>query len=170
MKLIVAVDRNWGIGYRGDLLARVSADLKNFRLITSGKVVVYGSNTLYTFPNASPLKNRTNIVLSRSRDFAVSGAYVAHSLDELFEMLKNYPTDDVYVIGGASVYNQLLCFCDAAYVTKFDKAYKSDVSIPNLDESDEWKCTLVSEEMQSNPETDTEGGLSFCFCTYVRVK
>lgn len=170
MKLVVAVDKNWGIGYKGDLLARVKADLKNFKDLTSGKVVVYGSNTLATFPHSAPLKNRTNLVLNPSADFTVEGATVVHSLDELFETLKNYNTDDVYIIGGASVYRQLLEYCDTAYVTKFDKAYQSDVGIPNLDDSGEWVCASVSDKQQSDPLTDTEGGLGFCFCTYIRAK
>ena len=170
MKMIVAVDREWGIGNKGDLLARVREDLFFFRDKTKGKTVVLGSNTLATFPGGKVLKNRVNIVLHPSPDYAPEGAIVAHSLDELFEILKEYDNDDVFIIGGASVYRQMLPFCDTAYVTKFDKSYEKDVYIPNLDESDEWELTEISEPHVSNPETDTEDGLSFNFCTYKRIK
>ena len=170
MKMIVAVDREWGIGNKGDLLARVREDLLFFRDKTKGKTVVLGSNTLATFPGGKVLKNRTNIVLHPDHAYAPEGAIVAHSLDELFELLKAYDTDEVFIIGGASVYRQMLPYCDTAYVTKFDKSYEKDVYIPDLDASEEWELTEMSEPHESNPETDTEGGLSFRFCTYNRIK
>ena len=170
MKMIVAVDREWGIGYRGDLLARIRADLMNFKNHTAGKTVVYGSNTLATFPGGKALKNRENIILHPSVDFKVEGATVVHSLDELFALLKaRENTDDVYVIGGASVYTQLLPYCDTAIVTKFDKSYDKDVYIPDLDLSDAWECCEIGERQESNEETDTEGGLGFRFTLYKRV-
>ena len=169
MKMIVAVDREWGIGNKGDLLARVRADLMNFRNETAGKTVVLGSNTLATFPGGRVLKNRTNIVLNPDPSYAPEGAVVAHSLDELFDILKEYDTDSVYIIGGASVYRQMLPYCDTAIVTKFDKSFEKDVFIPNLDELDEWRLDSVSEVMYSNEETDTEGGLPFTFCTYKKT-
>ena len=108
MKLIVAVDKEWGIGYKGDLLARIRADLLNFRDLTAGKVVILGSNTLATFPGGKALKNRTNIVLHPSQDYKVENTTVVHSIEELLEEVKKYNTDDVFVIGGASVYRQML--------------------------------------------------------------
>ena len=169
MKMIVAVDREWGIGNKGDLLARIRADLMNFRNETAGKIVVLGSNTLATFPGGRVLKNRTNIVLHPDPSYAPEGAIVAHSIDELFEILKNYNTDDVYIIGGASVYRQMLQYCDTAIITKFDKSFEKDVFIPNLDELPEWRLDSVSDVMYSNAETDTEGDLPFTFCTYKRI-
>ena len=170
MKLVVAVDKEWGIGNQGELLARVRADLKNFRQLTEGHVVILGSKTLATFPGGRPLKNRTNIVLSRRTDYAPDGALVARSIDELLELLKSYDTDDVYVIGGESIYTQLLPYCDTAYVTKFDKSYEKDAVMPNLDESDEWELFETSKTLVSNPETDSEVRLSFKFCTYKKIK
>lgn len=169
MKMIVAVDREWGIGNKGDLLARIRADLMNFRNETAGKTVVLGSNTLATFPGGRVLKNRTNIVLHPDPAYAPEGAIVAHSIDELLDILKSYNTDDVYIIGGASVYRQMLPYCDTAYVTKFEKSYEKDVYIPDLDVSDEWILSETSEPKVSDPETDTEGELTFRFCTYKRV-
>lgn len=170
MNLIVAVDKEWGIGYKGDLLARVKADLKNFQAITTGKIVVLGSNTLATFPGGKVLKNRTNIVLHPSLDYHPEGAIVVHSLDELFTELKKYNSDDVYVIGGASVYKQLLPYCNHAYITKFDKSYEKDVCIPNLDEDPEWKCVYEGETQVSNALTDTEADLEFKFTEYKKVE
>ena len=168
MNLIVAVDRNWAIGNKGDLLARVRADLKNFKAVTDGKVVILGSNTLATFPKGKVLPNRVNIVLHPSHEYSPEGAIVAHSIEETLEIVAKYDTRDVFIIGGASIYRQFLPYCDRAYITKFIKAYEADVSIPNLDESDEWECIFESAMMQSDPATDTEAGLAFRFCEYRR--
>ena len=104
MNLIVAVDENWAIGCRGDLLVRIPADHKMFRQETTGKVVVLGRKTMDTFPGGQPLKNRTNIVLSRNPQYTQKDAIVVHSVEELLEKLKEYDTQDVYIIGGSSVY------------------------------------------------------------------
>ena len=169
MNLIVAVDENWAIGRNGDLLAHMKEDMKFFRRATNGRVVLMGRKTLDSFPGGNPLKNRTNIVLHPDPAYAPEGAIVAHSLDELFEILKNYNTDDVYIIGGASVYRQMLPYCDTAIITKFDKSFEKDVFIPNLDELADWRLESVSDVMYSDAETDTEGGLPFTFCTYKRI-
>lgn len=169
MKLVVAVDREWGIGFRGELLAHVRADLRNFQQLTTGGVVILGSKTLATFPGGRVLKNRTNIVLSRDPEFHPEGAIVVHSTDELKAVLGDYDDSRVFVIGGASVYSQLLDLCDTAYVTKFKKLFEKDAYFPNLDADPAWKCVSVGDEQQSCAETDSEGGLSFCFCEYRRV-
>lgn len=165
MNLIVAVDENWGIGYKGDLLARVREDLKNFRRVTDGKTVVYGSNTLSTFPGGRVLPNRTNIVLNWNPDYAPEGAIVVHSLEELFAELKQYSREDVFVIGGASVYNQLLPYCDKAYVTKFRKCFESDVWIPDLDAAEDWKVAWAQE-----PVSVEDADFLIQFMLYERVK
>jgi len=170
MKFIVAVDKEWGIGYKGDLLARVRADLARFRRLTAGKVVVYGSNTLATFPGGKALPKRTNIVLNWDMDYHPEGATVAHSLDELFELLEAYDTDDVFVIGGASMYRQLIPYCDVGFITFFDKSYEKDVCIPDLDKDPEWIRVSKSETFTSDPDTDTEAGLEYYFTEYRRVK
>ena len=168
MKLVVAVDEGWGIGYNGELLAHVRADLRNFAKLTTGHAVVLGSKTLATFPGGRPLKNRTNIILSRRPDYAPEGALVVHSEGELLELIKTLPEDDVFVIGGASVYELLLPYCDTAYVTKFKKTYTADAFFANLDADPAWECISVGEEQISDVETDSEGGLRFCFCEYHR--
>ena len=125
MKLIVAVDREWGIGYRGELLARVRADLLHFQRLTTGKIVVLGSNTLSTFPGGRVLKNRTNLVLNPDVKYQPEGAVVVHNLDELFETLRAYPSDDVFVIGGALVVFALSKFSKYGLV---DLSFLSSVS------------------------------------------
>jgi len=169
MKLVVAVDREWGIGYKGELLARVRADLRYFQSLTKGNVVILGSKTLATFPGGRILKDRVNLVLSRKPDYSPEGAIVLHSMDELFEELKKYDTDSVFVIGGSNVYHQLLPYCDTAYVTKFDKSFEKDAFFDNLDQSDEWELASEGETQISNPETDTESDMPFRFCTYKRI-
>ena len=169
MKLIVAVDRDWGIGYKGDLLARIRADLMYFKELTENKIVILGSNTLATFPGGKALKNRTNIVLHPSSEYQPENTTVVHSIDELLEEVKKYDTDDVFVIGGASVYRQMLPYCNTAYVTKFDKSYDKDVYFPDLDSDSEWELVSVGEKQTSNPEKDSEAGLDFYFTQYKRI-
>ena len=108
MNAIVAVDRNWAIGNKGSLLVSIPNDMKMFRQTTTGKVVVLGRKTLETFPQKQPLKNRTNIILSRDRGFTAGDAVVVHSIEELLEELKKYPSEDIYIIGGDSIYKQIM--------------------------------------------------------------
>ena len=108
MNLIAAVDKNWAIGKNNELLVRIPMDQKFFRETTTGKVVVMGRKTLESFPNGLPLKNRTNIVLTHNPNYKVNDAIIVHSLDELHEELKKYNSEDVYVIGGEKIYEQLL--------------------------------------------------------------
>lgn len=170
MKLIVAVDKEWGIGYKGDLLARVKADLMNFKALTAGKVVICGSNTVATFPGGKALKNRTSIVLHPDPAYTVEGATVVHSIDEALTEAAKYNSDDVFVIGGASIYRQMLPFVNECIITKFDKSFDKDVYFPDLDSSGEWQITDFGDEQISNPETDTIEGLKFRFYTYKRVR
>ena len=163
MKIIVAADKNWGIGKNNQLLVSIPADMKMFRQETTGKVVVMGRKTLESFPNGLPLKNRTNIVLTGNKNYKVNGAIIVHTVEELLEEIKKYPSDEVYCIGGDSVYKQLLPYCDTAHVTKIDFAYEADSHFPNLDEMPEWKITAESEEQ-------TYFDLEYTFVKYERVK
>ena len=146
MKLIVAVDKNWAIGNKGDLLTSIPEDKKFFRETTTGNVVVMGKKTLLSFPNGLPLKNRINIVLTTDVNFTAKDAIIVHSLEELDEELKKYNTDSVYVIGGAIVYDELLDKCNEAYVTYIDYQYDADCYFPHLEQQDEWVMTEESEE------------------------
>ena len=146
MKAILSADKNWGIGYKNKLLVSIPSDMKFFRQTTTGRVVVMGRKTLESFPGGLPLKNRTNIVLTGNRGYSVKDAVIVHTYDELREELKKYDTDDVYVIGGESVYRMLLPECDTVLVTKIDRAFQADTYFPNLDEMDEWEMTEEGEE------------------------
>lgn len=146
MNMIVAVDNNWAIGNKGELLIRIPNDHKHFREETTGKVVVLGRKTLETFPQGLPLKNRTNIILSTNKEFKVKDAVVVHSIEELLSELQKYDSEDVYIIGGDSIYKQMLPYCDVAHVTKIDHAYQADAYFPNLDEMPEWRITADSDE------------------------
>ena len=163
MNLIVAVDENWAIGNKNDLLIRIPADMKMFRQETTGKVVVLGRKTLETFPGGQPLKNRTNIILSTKKDYEVKDAIVVHSIEELLEELKKYPQEDIYIIGGETVYQQMLPYCNVAHVTKIDRAYEADAFFPNLDANEAWEITAESDE-QSYFDT------TYSFVKYEKVK
>lgn len=146
MNLIVAVDQNWAIGCKNKLLASIPGDQRFFRDVTTGNVVVLGRKTLETFPQGKPLKNRTNIILSSDPDYQVKDALVVHSMEELLQELEKYPPEQIYIIGGESVYRQLLPYCAIAHVTKINHAYEADSYFPNLDEDEEWEIAADSEE------------------------
>lgn len=146
MNIIVAVDKNWAIGFQNDLLVRIPADQRFFRLETTNKAVIMGRKTLESFPNGQPLKNRLNVVITSDENYKVKDAVVVHSIDEAMEAVKDYKSEDVYVIGGESIYKQMLPLCDIAHVTKIDYAYQADAYFPNLDENSDWIQTGESEE------------------------
>ena len=146
MNIIAAVDRNWAIGNKNSLLVKIPRDQKLFMEMTMGKVVVMGRNTLESLPQKQPLKNRENIILSSHKNYAVKGAAVVHSMEELFEELKQYKSEDIFVVGGETVYRELLPYCDTAHITKIDYEYEADARFPNLDELPGWKLVADSEE------------------------
>lgn len=163
MNLIVAVDDNWAIGLKNKLLVSIPADMKFFRETTTGKVVVMGRKTLESFPGGQPLKKRTNIVLTKDKNYRVKDAVVVNTIDDLLEELKQYDEKDVYVIGGESIYRQMLPYCKMAHVTRIHHEYEADTYFPNLDEMDEWIITGVSDE-------ETYFDLEYEFVRYERVK
>ncbi len=161
MNCIVAVDENWGIGYKNELLVSIPADMKLFREKTTGNVIIMGRKTLESFPNGLPLKNRVNIMLTKSEETSGNGEIVVHSVEEAVAEAGKYEDKEVYVIGGASIYEQFLPYVDKAYVTKIDHAYQADTYFPNLDQNDEWEMTEESEEQ-------TYFDLVYTFCVYER--
>lgn len=163
MNLIAAVDRNWAIGKNNQLLVRIPMDQKFFRETTTGKVVVMGRKTLESFPNGLPLKNRTNIVLTRNKNYKVPDAIIVHSMDELHEELAKYNSEDIYIIGGEQIYKALVDECDVAHITKIDYAYDADAYFPNLDAKPEWQIVADSEEQ-------TYFDLEFYFYKYEKIK
>lgn len=162
MNLIVAVDRNWAIGKENKLLVSIPQDMKFFREQTTGKVVAMGRKTLESFPGGQPLKNRVNIVLTSDPEYHVNGVIAVHTIKEMMEELKKYESEDIFVIGGESIYRQLLPYCHRAYVTRIDHAYDADTYFPNLDEDPQWKMTKISDEQ-------TYFDLEYVFTIYERV-
>lgn len=148
MKAIVAVDQNWGIGYNGELLFRISADLKRFKALTTGHTVVYGRKTLETFPGKRPLVGRRNIVLSHESAFSVPGAEICSSPEQVVALLDD--PKNAYVIGGASVYTLFLPLCTTVYVTKVHAACPADCYFENLDTNPDWLLAEQSGVMQEN--------------------
>lgn len=157
MKAIFHADKKWGIGKNNDLMFSIPKDMKFFRETTLHKVVVMGLNTLRSFPNGQPLKNRTNVVLSP--DDLEGDITVVHDLAELFGELKKYPPDDVFVIGGASVYRTLIPYCTEVLVTKVDCDGDADTFVPDLDKDENFRLVEQSEPVEDN-------GYILTFCTY----
>ena len=149
---IVHADKNWGIGKGNDMMFSLPQDMKFFRATTLNHTVVMGGNTLRSFPNGNPLKNRVNIVLSRGqvRDDCV----FVRSYDELkAEMKKRKDTEEIYVIGGGAVYKELLPYCDEALVTKVDAVGDAEVFFPNLDELENFVCVDEGTPIDDNGYT-----------------
>lgn len=164
MNIIVAVSENWGIGKDNQLLFSIPEDMKFFRNTTSGKVVIMGRKTLESFPNGAPLKNRVNIVITRDPLYSVEGAVVVNSIDEAVSYargLKEYTEDDLFVIGGDSIYGQMMDFVDTCYVTRVTKTVEADAFFPELDDDDKW-------EMSDRSELKESDGTEFYFATYRR--
>ena len=158
MKAIVAVDKNWGIGKKNDLLFSLPEDMKFFREHTLNKVVIMGSNTLKSFPGGKPLKNRTNIVLfpgGEKREDCI----IVESLEELSVKIKEFNGEDVFVIGGAMFYKTMLPYCTEVLVTKVDADGGAEVFYENLDKLSNWSCEYVSEPVETN-------GYTIRFTTY----
>lgn len=162
MNLIAAVDHNWALGNKGKLLVSIPGDHKFFRKMTKDKVVIYGRKTLETFPMKQPLDNRTNIILTRDASLRVKDAMIAHSVDEVLKMVQKYPAEDVFIIGGESVYKEFLPYCDTAYITKIDFSYDADAFLPDLDQDPHWKLVEESDEQ-------TYFSLAYTFATYKRI-
>lgn len=158
MELIVAVYDDWGIGCDGTQPVALSADRRFFRETTKGACVLVGRRTLADFPGGKPLPNRVNVVLSRKTD-AIDGTVVCHSPEEAVAVTAQYPR--VMVIGGGSVYRQMLPYCNRAYVTKVHNTPASDTFFPNLDADTQWTLTEVLESGEEN-------GIAYEMCLYER--
>ena len=161
MNLIAAVDKNWAIGKTNDLLYSIKEDMQFFRSTTLNKVVVMGRKTLESFPNAKPLKNRINIVLSSDKNLKIEGATIVNDLQMLFDELKKYDTNEVFVIGGGAIYKMLEPYCDTAYITEINAEKDADIFFPNLSKMEEWKLIESSDKKEDN-------GIEFVFNKYIR--
>ena len=148
MKLIVAVDEKWGIGKNGDLLKSIPDDMMYYRTVTRGKVVVMGYATLVSLPGSKPAPGRLNIVLSDIPGTRIPGAVVCGSMEQLHRLIGCFEPDEIFDIGGGSMYRQLMPYCSAAHITKMSFDGGADTFIPNLDELPEWSVESESELME----------------------
>jgi dihydrofolate reductase len=168
---IVCVDENWGIGYKGDLLVKIPEDLKLFKEKTNGQTVIMGRKTYDSLP-IKPLPNRENIIITSKVYKDEYGRYkdedwvVYAELERVKDILKfirknlQYSCNKMFVIGGGSIYKELLPYCDTAYVTKIDYAFENvDTYFPNIDNAPEWEIESVSEIKEYN-------NIKYQFCTY----
>lgn len=165
--LIAAVDRQWAIGKENKLIYNIPTDMRFFRESTMSNIVVYGWNTLCSFPQRKILPNRDNIILT-SKNIACGDdrMYVAHSIDDVLRIVSEFDDDrPVFICGGASVYKQFMRYADEAYITKIDaETTGADAFFPNLDELDEWVPHAVATAM-----TDQTSGLGVKFQRYINV-
>ncbi len=160
LKMIVCVSEDYAIGNKGDLLFSLPPDMKFFRETTLNKTVIMGRATLDSFPGGKPLKNRTNIVLSRNKDFEREGVLVFNSLEEVLDFARE-SDDEAFVIGGAEIYKMFEPYCCEAIVTKVQKKVKADKFFFNIDEAPHWR------QVSESPVMEHEG-LKFTFCKYLR--
>lgn len=162
MNLIVAVDENWAIGYLGRIQWNIKEDMSYFRNKTLNKTVVMGRKTLESFKEGKPLKHRNNMVLTRDTCFEKDDVTIVTSVAQVLESVKNINPEDVFIIGGQSVYEAFLPYCDKAYVTKVHGVFSGDKYFSNLDESDEWTVTHKSDRLM------TQSGVHITFLEYER--
>ena len=160
----IVVDKHLAIGCEGKLLFSLPTDMKRFRSLTIGGTVILGRKTLDTFPGGRPLPQRRNIVITHNVDFDREGCEVADSLSAALELTAGTPEDQLWVIGGGSIYAAMLSQCARAYVTRVDAAAEgADSFFPNLDKLPGWTVRAVSEPV-------TENGLTYRFYDYVNTK
>lgn len=162
MNLIVAVDKNWGIGKDGQLLASIPGDMKFFKDTTMGKVVVMGRKTLETLPKKQGLKGRINYVITRNKNFKAENAMTINSDEELEKELSKYDDDAIFIIGGASIYEKFVDKCNICYITKMDKDLNADRFMINLDKKENFKQVSVS-------ELHKENGIGYRFVKYEKI-
>ncbi len=160
MELIVAVYDDWGIGNDGTQPVALSADRKFFRETTRGAMVIVGRKTLADFPGGRPLPNRVNVVLTR-QNTELSDVVTCHSPEEAVRLAET--AERAMVIGGGSIYQQMLPYCDTAFVTKVHACPESDTFFPNLDTDPQWELAQV---LQSGEEN----GIAYEMCLYRRIQ
>lgn len=167
MILLFSVDENWNIGYKGDVLLKISEDLKRFRKLTIENIIIMGRKTFESLPESKALDGRINIVVTRDKTYNPPDTVVVHSVEELFQKLKELNPDDKmdnYVIGGGNLAGQLLNSCHSAYITKIFKNFeKADTSLHNLDKDDEWEPHITS-------TVHYQDDVAYQYVDYIRIK
>ncbi len=162
MNLVVACSLDCAIGNKGNLLCHVPEDMKRFKELTTGNVVIMGQKTLESLPGGKPLPNRDNVVLTFDKNYYVEGADVVHDKKELFDLLNTkYKNREHWIIGGASIYNQFYKYCSKAYVTWFDLVDReADARIVDFETLADWN--LIDDE----PWLLSKKGIMYQFCIY----
>ena len=166
MNLIAAVDRNWALGRQDELLFRIRADLRRFKQITQGNIVICGRKTVQTFPGSKPLAGRVNIVMSRQLDLKIEDALICRDLTSLFTQLnrlygEGYDSSQIFVIGGASVYRLLMKYCNRAFITYIHSSVEdADCNLPDFNDLANWS-------LQDTSELFSENGIDFEYRTYI---
>lgn len=167
MILLFSVDENWNIGYKGDVLLKISEDLKRFRRLTIENIIIMGRKTFESLPDSKALDSRINIVVTREKKYNPPNTIVVHSIEELFQKLKEINPDDEmdnFLIGGGNIAGQLLNSCHKAYITKIFKNFdKADTSLHNLDEDDEWEARITS-------DVHYQDEVPYQYVDYIRIK
>lgn len=164
MQAIVVADANWAIGVQGDLLFSLPTDMRRFRSLTLGGTVILGRKTLDSFPGGKPLPKRRNIVITRNESLTVEGAEVVTTPEQALALVEDTKSDQVWVIGGGSVYAALLAKCKRVCLTKTENAAEAaDTFFPNLDKLPGWEVETVSEPV-------TENGVTYRFIDYVNTR
>ena len=161
--MIACADENWGIGFENRLLVHIPEDMRFFRDMTLGSVVVMGRKTLESLPGGRPLEGRRNLVLTRNPSYQAVGVQTAPGIQALMQELSFCESKNIYVIGGASIYRQMLDFCDTAYITKVARAYQADAFLPNLDVQGGWRLAA-----SSGAQFSPDAGVEYRFLRYER--
>ena len=161
MNIIAAADLNNGIGLNGSLIYSIPEDMEFFKKKTTGKTVVMGRKTFDSL-RIKPLPGRRNIVLTKNPDFSYENTETVHSVSELMSVLENIHDEDIYVIGGESIYSLLEEYCDTAFITRIYAESYADSFISDFENSSEWKTAEVSELKEHN-------GIKFRFFRFVRL-
>lgn len=163
MNAIVVVDANWAIGCDGDLLFSLPTDMRRFRSLTLNGTVILGRRTLDSFPGGKPLPKRRNIVITHNKDLAVQGAEIAPNPETALALAGGKDAENLWVIGGGSVYAALLGRCKRVYLTRVDTAAEgADTFFPNLDKLPNWT-------VENTGETIRENGYTYRFVDYVNT-
>lgn len=160
MNIIAAADKNWGIGYKGNLLCHIKEDMKFFKEMTVNKAVIMGKNTFLSLPGQKPLKDRKNYILTTDKNFKAGGAEICPSLEKAAELAKSeFKDEDIFIIGGESVYNKAVDICSTAYITKIDAEFCADKHIVNFDKLENW-------HIAGEKKVETEKGININFVKY----
>lgn len=162
MNLIVAADKKWAIGREGRRLVTIPGDQQLLLKETAGKVVVMGRKTLESLPGGQPLGSRTNVVLSRDPGFKPKGVLVCSGIEEALKLLADYDPEDVFILGGESIFRQFLPYCSTVHVTAIDYVYDADTYFPDLDQDPDWEMTAEGDEQ-------TYFSLCYTFREYKKV-